>query len=258
MPAEPSPPAKSVTAKTRRSPSITVDSVCSKTGCDRCCLSIASRACVPRNSLPSRTAASGVGRLDGRGIGAVDPFQPAVRGRASRTACPARRSGRAWLSWSAASRWFSSFSRACTRCALRQRQEAHDDMGGALAALHFQRRAVLRLDRRGRRRSPFSRSAATACSSAAAERGISQRPKARKAARSSGAPLSAGSVPISSGFLLVVVPDDDALVAQIEQRLGALERGVEVGDAAAQLDDSRPRCGPARGSGRSPRAGPRP
>ena len=49
---------------------------------------------------------------------------------------------------------------------------------------------------------PLSRSAATAFSSAAAERGISQRPKARNAARSSGAPLSAGSVPISSGFFL--------------------------------------------------------
>ena len=48
----------------------------------------------------------------------------------------------------------------------------------------------------------FSRRAAIAFSSAAAERGISQRPKARNAARSSGAPLSAGSVPISSGFFL--------------------------------------------------------
>ena len=49
---------------------------------------------------------------------------------------------------------------------------------------------------------PLSRSAAMAFSSAAAERGISQRPKARNDARSSGAPLSAGSVPTSSGFFL--------------------------------------------------------
>ena len=47
----------------------------------------------------------------------------------------------------------------------------------------------------------FSRSAITAWSSAAAERGVSQRPKARKAPRSSGAPASGGSVPTSSGFL---------------------------------------------------------
>ena len=38
------------------------------------------------------------------------------------------------------------------------------------------------------------------------------------------------------GLLVVAVPDDDALVAQIEQRFGALERRVEVGDAGAQLD----------------------
>ena len=84
---------------------------------------------------------------------------------------------------------------------------------------------------------PFSRSAVTAWSSAAAERGISQRPKARNEARSSGAPLSGGSEPDQLRLAVVVdVPDDDALVAQVEQRIGALHRGIEVGDLAAQLD----------------------
>ena len=123
-----------------------------------------------------------------------------------------------------------------------KRQEAHDDMRTRSCgpALRAARRSAPRSTRS--KAMLLSRSASMALSSAAAERGISQRPKARKAARSSGAPLSAGSVPISSGFLSVVVPDDDALVAQIEQRLGALDRGVEIGDAAAQLDILG--CGP--------------
>ena len=53
-------------------------------------------------------------------------------------------------------------------------------------------------------------------------------------------------------------PDDDALVAQIEQRLERCRRGVEIGDAGAQSGILRTRCGRARGSARSPRAAPRP
>ena len=82
----------------------------------------------------------------------------------------------------------------------------------------------------------------TAWSSAAAERGVSQRPKARNAPRSSGAPASGGSVPTSSGFLFAR-PDDDALVAQVEHRLGALQRRVEVGDSCrAALFSSKVRA----------------
>jgi hypothetical protein len=42
-------------------------------------------------------------------------------------------------------------------------------------------------------------------------------------ARSSGTPAA------------VIGPDENALVAQIEQRLGAVKRGVQLGDAAAEL-----------------------
>ncbi len=83
---------------------------------------------------------------------------------------------------------------------------------------------------------PLSRSAATAFSSAAAERGITQRPKARKEARSSGRAAFGRQRTDQLRLPPVVVPDDDALVAQIEQRLGALDRGVEVADAVAQID----------------------
>ena len=38
------------------------------------------------------------------------------------------------------------------------------------------------------------------------------------------------------GLAAVAGPDEDAPVLEVEQRLGALERGVELGDAAAELD----------------------
>ena len=49
-------------------------------------------------------------------------------------------------------------------------------------------------------------------------------------------------------LLAVACPDDQPLVAQIEQRVGALHRGVEIGDARSAARHFRPRCGRVRGS----------
>ena len=80
----------------------------------------------------------------------------------------------------------------------------------------------------------FSRSANSAWSSAAAERGVSQRPKARKAPRSSGAPASGGNVPTSSGFLWSLAHTTTRWSRRLSMRVGTLQRRVEFGDLAAQ------------------------
>jgi hypothetical protein len=105
------------------------------------------------------------------------------------------------VSWFSASLWLSSFSRACTRW-LSESDRKRTMMWEALLRPCTSSGAPFCASITRSKAMLLSRSAAMAFSSPAAERGITQRPKARKEARSSGAPLSAGSVPSSSGFRL--------------------------------------------------------
>ncbi len=91
------------------------------------------------------------------------------------------------LSCSAASRWCSKRSLACARSADECATKRSTDCVAARRPWASSRAPVAVSTTRSKV-TPLSRRPASACSSAAAERGASQRPKARKAARSSGAP----------------------------------------------------------------------
>src|SRR5690606_11096896 len=117
---------------------------------------------------------------------------------------------------------------------LRQRQEAHGDMAAGDAPLRLERHAAQCLDGEvegaalvaQRRDGAFERAGAARRQPSA--EGEERRPVVRYARLVQRAD--------EVGLAAVAGPYEGALVAQVEQRLGALERGVQLGDAAAELD----------------------
>ena len=175
-----------------------------------------------------------VGRLDGRGIGAVDPSELAVLGPDPERHLQCVDQAEHGLVVGGEPLVVELQPRLHA-LAFGQRQKAHDDVRGALAALHFEWRAVLRL---------YHQVEGNASLAQRSDRVLERGGGARHQPAAEGEERSAlvGRAALSRQradqlrLLAVVVPHDDALVAQVEQRLGALDRCVEVGDAAAQLD----------------------
>ena len=84
--------------------------------------------------------------------------------------------------------------------------------------------------------SPRSRSLSTARSRRPADSGLSQVPKARKAARSAGAPEEPESLPATSAGSRRRTPGDHPLVLVVDERLGAVSGGLGVGKLELERD----------------------
>ena len=82
--------------------------------------------------------------------------------------------------------------------------------------------------------SPRSRMRAMRSSSWPAESAASHVPKARKSPRSAGAPVAAGRLPATSGASPGTRPRHQPLVFLVDQRLGAVERRLELADLGGE------------------------
>ena len=154
---------------------------------------------VSRSSRPCATASASSRRLDRRGVGGVDPDERARRRRGARSASAPHASMARMVSTSAASRsWRASISARASRSPVRSRKRATAEPPTVRPRTSISR-PTCRGDGHAVKGSPRSRRRAIGASSRPADSGCSHVPKARKAARSAGAPAASEQAPATSG-----------------------------------------------------------